>query len=108
MTPRNWDEYVRTRYSGMSGSGTRLAAHLGDERRVVLQPGDPRIDKVEFERNYTRVDFDLDARDEIGIQVQKHRVSEVERLLQLTFEAGVEEGQRRTRTTVKEALGVRD
>lgn len=100
MTPKEWTDFVRIIYTGPSSGAD------GRDVRVRLQQGDQRIDKVEFEREYTRVDFDLDARDEMGKRVQEYRVEEVERLLKLTFDAGVNEGRRQIRETLKETIGI--
>lgn len=101
MTPKDWTDFVRIIYSGPAAGD---ATHT---MRGRYQQGDPRVDKVEFEREYCRVDFDLDARDEIGQRVQQLRVEEVERLLRAVFDAGVNEGRRQIQTMLRETIGAR-
>jgi hypothetical protein len=73
VQPKTWDEFVRKTFSGPSASD--------DDVRTYKQKGDPLIDKVEFEVGYCRVDFDLDARDEMAQRIQHYRVETVESLL---------------------------
>lgn len=98
MQEKPWTDFVRTVHSGPSGSD--------EDMRVRLPKDDPRVDKVEFERDYCRVDFDLDLRDEVGQRVQQYRVEQVERLLDKVFQDGVEEGKRQVRAVLREVIGL--
>lgn len=98
LEPKTWRDFVRQKYSGPSDSieGTR----------VRLAKEHPNVDAVEFERDYCRVDFDLDSRDELGRLVQHRRVEEVERLLDKVFQDGVAEGKRQVRHVLREVIGL--
>lgn len=101
MTPIGPEGFYRIRYSKPS-----------DQPRynVVCDYDDPDVTRAVFELTmggYNHdVDFDLDARDELGQRVQRYRVEEIQRLLHKMFEAGVAEGTRRVRETLREVLGV--
>lgn len=101
MTPKNAADFYRIRYSKKS-----------DDPRynVLCEADDPDVLKAVFElqtRGYNRdVDFDLDARDELGKRVQRYRIEEIQELLDKMFEAGVAEGTRRVRETLREVIGL--
>jgi hypothetical protein len=98
LQEKPWTDFVRTTYSGASDSD--------DGMRVCLPKDHPNVDKVEFEREYCRVDFDLDLRDEMGQRVQRYRAEEVERLLDKVFQAGIGEGKRQVRAVLREVIGL--
>jgi hypothetical protein len=100
LTPKPLSDVVRTIYSGPSESNPNI--------RVVLCKDHVNVDKVEFERQYTRIDFDLDARplDDLAHRVQRYRVDSVWDMLEKVYECGIVEGKRQVRETLREVIGL--
>jgi hypothetical protein len=103
MTPRSATDFYRIRYTKPAESDKRY--------NVMCEPDDPDVLKAVFELTASSgyhhdVDFDLDARDELGKRVQRYRIDEIKDLLDKMFEAGVAEGTRRVRETLREVIGL--
>jgi len=101
MTPKSATDFYRIRYSKQAS----------DPRyNVLCDPDDEDVLKAVFELmtggHHHDVDFDLDARDELGKRVQRYRIDEIKDLLDKMFEAGVAEGTRRVRETLQEVIGL--
>lgn len=103
MQPKHATEFYRARYSKPSTFDD------GKPCLAFCEKDDPEATRVEFEIDrYCTIDFDLDARPvgEMAHRVQGYRVENFERFLMKVFEAGVGEGTRRVRETLREVVGL--
>lgn len=103
MTPKVATDFYRIRYAKPNSSDTRY--------QVLCDADDPDAVRAVFEPlvgtgYHHDVDFDLDARDELGTRIQRYRIEEIADLLEKMFEAGVKEGTRRVRETLREVIGL--